>query len=408
MQHQIVKPKVLFVLNHEKVFQIHRYDFAMALLRAGFEVAVATPNDSVSERLGPFKRFNYKLDRKSMNPLRELVTLYSLWQIYRAYKPDVVHHFAIKAVLYGSLIARLVKLPVIINTITGLGFLFISRRPAVRLVRRMLSPIFRFALNQPNLITTFENPDDQKLFVNCGFIEADRTRVINGCGVDVQKYLPFPEPEGTPVILFPGRLLKDKGVEFLIEAGKILAHLGENFKLRLVGPLDPDNPSHISETQIRIWLKQHNWLEWMGAQKEMAKIYADAHIICLPSFGEGLPMALIEAAASGRPIVTTDVNGCRELVRDNNGLLVPARNSVALASALQTMINTPSLRQEMGLRGRRMVEQNLSQNVIFEDFISQYRSLLFPETILANPNGVFRSPPVAAVKHTTQPEVAHQ
>lgn len=371
-------PHLLFIVTEDWFFCLHRLSLAVAAKRAGFEVSVATrvaEHGTVIESAG-LRLIPLRLSRRSRNPLTEARLIADLVGLYRRERPDIVHHVAMKPVIYGSLAARLTGRRAVINALTGLGFLFTSDRLSARLLRPLVEAAFRGLLNAPICRTIVENPDDLRQLTDDGVVEPERIRLIRGSGVDLAKFSPSPEPEGPPLVVLPARMLWDKGVGEFVDAARRLREEGVQARFALVGQRDPENPSAIAEAQLREWARS-GVVEYWGFRSDMPKVFAQCHIVCLPSYREGLPVSLLEAAACTRAIVTTDVPGCREAVRDEeNGLLVPRGDSAALAAALSRLIADPALRRTMGARGRARAEKEFSVDSVVAQTLSLYREML--------------------------------
>ncbi len=303
-------------------------------------------------------------------------SLFALYRLYNSLRPDLVHHVTIKPVLYGGTMARLARVPAVVNVVTGLGYVFISRGLKGWLLRNSVKLVYRLALNHPNSRVVFQNPDDRETFVRNGLVDASAAVLIKGSGVDVNEFSPTPEPLGRPLVLLASRLLWDKGVGEYVEAARRLREEGVKARFVLVGDSDFGNPAMVMKGQLEAWHRS-GIVEWWGHRDNMSAVFAQAHVVCLPSYREGLPKVLIEGAACGRPIVATDVAGCREIVHDeHNGLLVRPRDAVALADALRRLIENPSDRQRMGLRGREIVMTEFSLAKVIGDTLAVYRELL--------------------------------
>lgn len=371
--------KLLYVVNDGAFFLSHRLPLAVAAKGAGYEVHVATADGPVVqaiERAG--LRFHaVPIDRRGMNPITELRTLNALRSLYRAVLPDLVHHLTTKPVLYGGIAARLVGVPAVVNALTGLGYLFVGRSLKVVVVRPFVKVMYRVALQQRATKTIFQNPDDEEVFIAGKLIDAANTVVIRGSGVDMEAFVPSPEPQGTPVVVLAGRMIRHKGVADFVQAARILRENGVEARFVLVGDSDAGNPATISEAQLQAW-QSEGAIEWWGRLDDMQRVFAQAHVVCLPSYyGEGVPKVLIEAAACARPLVATDTPGCREIARrDDNALLVPARNAEALAGALHRLIVDAPLRARMGQRSRQIAEAEFSLGMVIEQTLALYRGLL--------------------------------
>jgi len=374
MKHQ----KVLYFITEDWYFLSHRLPLALAARDAGYDVAVATrvntQGDSI--RQAGIRLIPLKLSRRGMNVISELMTFVRLLRLYRREKPDLVHHVAMKPVLYGSLVARLAGVPHVVNALAGLGYVFTSDQLTAHILNPLISCAFRMLLSSKNSRLILQNRDDLALFIHKRFISEERTALVRGSGVDTAAFSPTLEPPGLPVVMLASRMLWDKGVKEFVEAARILKRLSIHARFVLVGDTDLQNPSAIPQGQLTAWHTE-GIIEWWGHREDMPTVFSEAHIICLPSFREGLPKVLIEAAACGRPIVTTDAPGCREIVNNEvNGLLVPVRNEMELANAIQRLIESPELRQTMGARGREIVLKEFSVEKVVSETMAVYESLL--------------------------------
>lgn len=370
-------PKLLFVVTEDWYFVSHRLALAQAALKAGFDVSVATRvrlHGAEIEHAG-IHLIPIKLRRKSANPYSELMAIAELISIYRRERPDIVHHVAMKPILYGSIAAWLTGVRNVINAIAGMGYIFVSSSSSARVIRWVVKKAFRILFSRENSKVIVQNADDLNFLQENLNIKAANLVLIRGAGVDTRKFIASPEPDGRIIVVLPARMLWDKGVGEFVEAARILREQGSDARFILAGGLDEANPAAIPTEKLSEW-NQHADVEWWGHSESMADIYAQSHIICLPSYREGLPKALLEAAASGRPIVTTDVPGCREIVIDgHNGLLVPVKDGQALAKALGRLIADKELRVKMGSHGREMVETEFSEQRVFDQTLVLYRQL---------------------------------
>ncbi len=375
----IRKPKLLYFVTEDWYFCSHRLPLALAAYEAGYEVLVATRVNQHGDliRSHGLELIPIELSRRSRNPLKELSVIWQTLRIYRQHKPDIVHHVALKPILYGAIAAKLTGVPNVINALAGLGYLFISKRLQARVLRPLVETAFQLLLNRARSRTIFQNPDDLRLLIGRGVLTKERAVLIRGSGVDTKLYKYTPDPNtGTLLVVLAARMLWDKGVREFVEAARILKSQGIQARFALVGEGDIDNPASISPTQLTSW-HDEKIIEWWGQHEDMPQVFAQAHIVCLPSYREGLPKVLIEAAACGRPIVATDVPGCREIVRHNeNGLLIPAKDPQALAVALNRLLNDAELRESMGKRGRAMVEAEFSTEYVVEQTLQLYKELL--------------------------------
>jgi glycosyltransferase involved in cell wall biosynthesis len=368
--------RITYVVNVDWFFLSHRLPLATAALDAGCAVSVVAADTGHAEAIrdAGMEFVPLPISRSGANPLQELKTFRFLLHHYRTQRPDLVHHVTIKPVLYGSLAARLVRGFPVVNAISGLGYLFTAAEPRLR--RRLALEIYRTALNTPASVTVLQNDDDRDELVGGGIVDADRIRMIRGSGVDCARFVPTPEPPGPPVVLLPARMLFDKGVEVFVRAAEALRRDTPSTRFVLVGAPDPGNPASIDEEQIRQWVAT-GVVEWQGHVVDMAEAFRKAHIVVLPSRREGLPKALLEAAAAARPIVATDVPGCREIVRHEvNGLLVPPDDSTSLATAIRRLLHDRALRERYGDAGRALVVAEFSEQIVVGQTLELYRSLL--------------------------------
>lgn len=370
--------KLLFFVTEDWYFCSHRLPLALAAQKAGFEVLVVTNVHRHGEKIegSGLKLISLELFRRGINPLKELQIIYRLMVIYRKEKPDIVHHVALKPVLYGSIASCLTKVPFIVNAMAGLGFLFSSNSFKAHMMRPFVVLIFRFLLNLTGSRVILQNPDDIKVLCDRGVLNRECITLIRGSGVDIRKFAVVPEPSGKPLVILASRLLWDKGVGEFVKAARLLKHQGVPARFVLVGEGDPENPTNISLVQLQDW-HEEGVVEWWGRKDNMPDVFANSHIVCLPSYREGLPKVLLEAAASGRPIVTTDAPGCREIVQDGlNGFLVPVRDACAVAEALKKLIASPKLRQTMGMHGRKLVEREFTQEKVNLKTLALYEELM--------------------------------
>jgi len=370
--------RLLFVVNDAGFFLSHRLPVAVGARAAGLDVHVAAPPAEPVERVRAegFEVHTFPLSRRGMSPLPELASVAALTRLYRRISPDVVHHVTIKPVLYGSVAAQLAGVPAVVNAVTGLGWVFITQGWRAAALRAVVRTAYRVALGHGRSRVVFQNPDDRDLFVQSGLVSESRTVLIRGSGVDMEAFKPLPEPDGAPLIVLAGRLLWDKGVGELVTAARTLKAAGTAARFALVGDADPGNPAGISEAQLETW-RRESVVELWGRRTDMAAVLASAHIACLPSYREGVPKFLIEAAASGRAIVATDVPGCREIVRPGeNGLLVPARDAGSLTEALRALIHDPARRARMGAAGRALAVRDFSVEGVVSQTLDVYEDLL--------------------------------
>lgn len=371
--------RLLFLVTEDWYFWTHRRSIALAAQAKGFHVTIATRvqnHGALIEQAG-FKLIPIRLRRRSFNPIKELFVLAELIAIYRRERPSIVHHVAIKPVLYGSWAAALAGVTGIVNALAGLGHVFVAQGLRASMFKRFIKLVYRVTLSSKSSRVIFQNPEDQELFVRDRIVASERAVLIRGAGVDLTEFSPRPESAGTPIIMLAGRLLWNKGVGDFVEAAKLLKSGGIDCRVVLVGMPDPENPQSVSEKILQGW-QNEGVVEWWGRREDMPDVLAQSSLVVLPTtYGEGVPKILIEAAAIGRAIIATDVPGCREIVRHGeNGLLIPARNTSVLASAIAELLRYPDRRKRMGMRGREIVEVEFSQEQVVAQTLEVYRDLL--------------------------------
>jgi glycosyltransferase involved in cell wall biosynthesis len=345
---------------------------AIAAQQSGFEVLIATRCGRHCQTIedAGLRAIPFEMNRRGLNPLTLMREALALAGILRRERPDVVHLVALRPVVVGGLAARMVGVSGIVSAVTGMGFLFTDggRLPWVRrVVQRTLPWLLSRGL------TIVQNADDAKQLSAFG-LSTERLRLIPGAGVDTAHFAPGSEPEGKPVVMMAVRLLWDKGIGEFIEAARAMR--GSDARFVLVGSLDPDNPASVSRAEIEQWVSE-GAVEWWGHSEDMAATLARADLVCLPSYREGLPKALLEAMACGKACIATDVPGCRDAVRhEDNGLLVLAKDATALAAAIGRLLDNLDERREMGVRGRERAIREFSQERVIEATLAVYREVL--------------------------------
>jgi len=368
---------ILFLVSEDWYFCSHRLPIARAARDAGARVMVACRVKDHADviRGEGFHLYPITLNRSGRNPLADLASILELRALYMETMPDLVHQVALKPVLYGSIAAWMTGVPKVVNAMAGLGFLFISTGLFARLVRPIVATMFRLLLNKQNTRLIVQNPDDRALFANAVGVAPENIVVIRGSGVDVDRYTPAPEPAGPVAAACVSRMLWDKGIGELVDAARILKNRETSVVVRLVGPTD-DNPAAIPQDTLDRWQKE-GVVEVCGPTTDIGAVYAESHIAVLPSYREGLPKSLLEAAACGRPMVATDVPGCREVCRDGEtGLLVPAQDAEKLAHALGWLAEDSAARRRFGAAARHAAETEFAETVIVGETLALYREML--------------------------------
>ncbi|MSP47517.1 MAG: glycosyltransferase family 1 protein [Xanthobacteraceae bacterium] len=368
--------RLLYVVTEDWYFLSHRLPMARAAREAGFEVHVATRvvDGAAAIRAEGFTLHPVSFMRGRLSPLGTLATIRALRRVHRAVAPAIAHHVSLQCAVLGSIAAW--GRPVSgVNALTGLGYTFTSGNAKALLLRPVLSALLRLLLNRPEKTVLVQNSDDRAGVLSLGIVP-ERIALIAGSGVDIEALQPHPEPQGPPTVAFVGRLLADKGIHTLIQAQRLLRQRGSNVELLIAGTPDPANPASVSE-QDAAGFGREPGITWLGHVDDISALWARAHIAVLPSRREGLPKSLLEAAACGRPMIATDVPGCREVVRPGEtGLLVPFDDAAALATAIETLAASPSLRASYGAAARRLAVERFSATAIGRQTVDLYRRLV--------------------------------
>jgi glycosyltransferase involved in cell wall biosynthesis len=377
--------KLLFVVADDWYFLSHRLPLALAALREGFDVAVATRVGTQGQEIidAGFRLIPLEHLKRESRSFSDLRAVRELRTIYRREQPDIIHHVALKPILYGNIAA--LGLPVrIVNAFAGLGYLESSSSPKAIILRTAIWQAMRFLLPRPKAFTILQNFDDRDFVISKLGVSEENTEVIMGSGVDLDKFRPSPQPTGDPIVMLPSRLLWNKGVAEFVAAAESLKATGVQARFVLVGDTDDGSPSAIPRSRLTEW-KDSGSIEWWGQMDHMQDVLPIASIICLPSYREGLPKVLIEAAACGIPIVTTDVPGCRDVVQHYvNGMLVPAQDSEVLALTIRVLLGNPDLRKRMGEAGRKRAS-HFSQDVVIKKTLARYNSFRPPSVFIESP-----------------------
>lgn len=373
-------PRILYLVTEDWYFLSHRLPVARAARDAGFEVIVATAVGSRGGRIEAegFELVPISMKRRGAGFMREAASLGELARLYRALRPSIIHHVALKPVVFGAAAAALARGPVTVNTLAGLGRLAAPRGARDSTARTLLKMALRFALGGRRSFTIVQNRDDLASLIGSGAVDEGRVFLIRGSGVDPDVYTPpDKEPEGPPVVLFSGRMLRSKGVEDFVKAASILKERGVAARMVLAGAPDPHNADSLDEAALR-GPADEGIVEYWGHRDDMPDVLRRAAVVALPSFyGEGVPKSLIEAASCARPLVAYDTPGCDEIVRSGeNGFLVPARDVEGLAVAIEKLLADGGQRARMGSRGREMVMEEFSEKLVCKQTLAVYKKAL--------------------------------
>jgi len=367
--------KVVLFANTDWYLYNFRLPLAKALRAAGHEVVLMSPHGAYGARLvqAGFRWLPLPFSRSGINPAAELATILKVAAAYQRERPDLVHHFTIKCVLYGSIAARLTAGSAIVNAVTGLGHLFTDQKGArAGLLKLIVRTLYRLALRGTQVI--FQNPDDMHVFEDQGLLQGAGCHLIRGSGVNTELFRPMPETQRAerPVVLFASRLLRAKGIAEFVEAAALVRAQRPEVRFVAAGDIDPGNPSSVPRETVEIWRARGD-VEFPGHLDDMKPLLASAALVALPSYREGTPRILLEAAACGLPLVATDVPGCREVVRSGlNGLLVPVRDSAALARAIAVILADAQLASSMGQESRKIAVAEFSEEQVITRTLGVY------------------------------------
>ncbi len=370
--------KLFIVVNEDRFFLSHRKEIALRALKEGYDVTIVckdTGDRHHVEALG-LRMIDMPINPTGMSIGEEMKTLRFLYRLYRTERPDIVHHVGLKTILWGGLAAKWAHTHGVVNAVSGLGVLFSDRKPGLK--TRVVMAMMKYANHRKNIRAIFQNHEDEALFVRHGIIGQDNTDYIKGSGVDLKDFAYTPPPrEGKVNIIFTARMVKEKGILVLVEAAEMLRkEMKGKAQFWLCGGLS-SNPKAITQEELE-QLCDGDYIQWLGYRTDIKQLLEQSHIMAFPSFyREGLPLSLIEAAAIGRPIVTTQWYGCKDTVDDGvNGFLVPVRDAAALADRLRTLINDPELREKMGRRSRERAEREFDIHSVLDKHIAIYQRLI--------------------------------
>lgn len=372
--------KILFIVNYLSFFITHRLQIAETLIEKGFEVFIGygeLRGADIKILVNKGIKLSFiPMQPGSINFIKDLKTLYKIWSCFKKIKPDIIHLITIKPYLYGGIISRFTDSPCLVSSVTGLGTLFVSTNLKIKFLRIFLYPFFKFAFSHFNQKVILQNEEDINEFVKWGVLDHSKVELIKGSGVDLKNFRDHDKSSIITRVCFAARLIKDKGVYEFVSAAKLLKERGVKAQFLLAGDLDKNNPTGLNIIDLKKIINDGH-VKFIGYQKDISKLYANSDIVCLPSYREGFPKSLIEAAAASRPIVTTDVAGCRDsIIPNKTGLLVQKKNHIELANAIQWLIENPKKRIEMGKAGRKLAEKKFSVKIVVKKHLKIYKNLL--------------------------------
>ena len=367
--------KVILLSNTAAYLRNMWLPLARALRERGADVVLAAPVDTdVGALVGDGFRFEpVPLPRGIGWPWNEIKAFVRIVSLYRRERPDVVHHFTAKPIVYGSLAAKVTRVPLRICTVSGLGYLFAKSGRMAKLVQRLTLRLYRLVLQGRDSWAIFQNPEDRDLFLRQGVVRPDRASVVRSSGVDTDAFPLCRLPPGVPVVLCAARLIWDKGIGEFVEAAKALRAKGVDARFLLAGWHDVEHPGAIPETTIRTWHDQ-GVIEYLGHCSDMVAVLNRCTVVVLPSkYREGVPRILVEAASTGRPVVATDVPGCREICLDGfNGKLVKPGDAGGLAAAIAELLADPVDAERLGRNGRKLAEEAFDLRRVVSETVTFY------------------------------------
>ncbi len=381
------KEKICFVINHVAFFVSHRLSIARNAMENGYSVYLLTGQagsesmEGIAEEILLREQIAHRrvgFRSSSINPFLEGWALLKLIYYIRKIKPKIVHCASPKGVLYGGIAARIAGVPCLVLSVSGMGYAFTdndNNEMHRNMIASMYTILAKFVFKHKNICVIVQNRDDFKFLISSGWLREDAISLIPGSGVDLALYPPVQYSEKQNIVLFPARVLIDKGIFEFVDAAKIVRKAHPTWKFVIAGSADYDNPSAVNEKKILSWVSE-NWVEWVGHVNSMPELFLKSKIVCLPSYREGMPKALLEAAAAACAIVTTNVPGCREAIEIGvTGDIVPVRDSRSLASALIELIADQERCERYSYNGRRRAVEKYSIETVLESTFSIYKEL---------------------------------
>ncbi|GHT61287.1 glycosyl transferase family 1 [Bacteroidia bacterium] len=368
--------RLFIVLNSEKFLISHRLLIAQTAQQQGFDVCIVAPDTGYVDEIyvAGFKFIEIKFNRSGLNVLKELNCLYSLWKLYKTEKPDIIHHVTIKVCLIGSLAAKLSGIKSVVNAISGFGYAFSGNSSFI--LKNLIGVLIKICFKSNTFRFIVQNPDDFEQLESFKVAEKRQIALIKGSGVDLNEFRYTDPNEEDFNCLFPSRMLYEKGVLDFIEAAKLLREkLNGKVRFLLVGNCDEGNKSVISRSEIED-LSEPPYIEYLGFRTDMLHLLKECNIVVLPSYyREGLPKALIEACAIGRPIITTNLPGCKECLRNDNGFFVSPKSPADVADKVLTLFNEKKLRISMGKKSRELAERDFDVRNVAARHLQIYKEL---------------------------------
>mgnify|MGYP001161419120 FL=1 len=370
--------KILYIVNDINFFVSHRLEIALSAKREGFQIHVACPRSDYkfTNKLQGFKHHLISLSRSGRNPLKEIYTFFSIFRVIKKVNPDLMHLITIKPVIYGGMISSILKIHGVVSSVPGLGYSFIHKGLKATFFRFLISFLYKLAFKRDSIRVIFQNNDDKAILKKLTKLDVSKIALMKGSGVDLKKFSFSTLPKGKPIVSMASRLQRDKGVFEFFEAAKILRERKKEIEFYFIGELDSFYASKIEQEDFKKW-KKTDYVKFLGFRTDIHDLFKESTIIVLPSYREGFPKVLQEAAACGRPIIASDVPGCREAIKEGKtGHLVEPRSATALADKIQELIEDKELLQKMGYGGRKLAEEEFSIDKIVSQHLELYDELL--------------------------------
>ena len=365
--------KVIYFISEDWAFLNHRIEFAKKIQKKGYKIILVTNVTHYKNLIekNKIEVIPIKIDRGSLNIRKSIKTIYKLSRIYNNVKPDIVHNFGLRQIIHGNIAAQLAGVKKTFNSIIGLGSIYVSSNI---FLRSFITNLLRFTLFFKNSKILIQNKDDYSFFKKKIWIKKNNLHFNTTSGINLKNYNVSREPKGKIIFLFASRILKDKGILELVQASKKLSEITKNFELHIAGNIDRQNPSSVSHEEVKSW-EAFDYLKYIGYVKDINQLYKKVHVAVLPSYREGLPKGLLEAAACGKPIITTDVPGCRDIViNGKNGIIVNSKSSEELFEAMKKMVLNKKIRVTMGKQGRNFIKKNFLLETSVKNLIHLYKS----------------------------------
>jgi glycosyltransferase involved in cell wall biosynthesis len=369
--------KLLYLVNEGSFFVSHRLAVARAAQGAGYDVTVACPTSPATAHIeqAGLRHVSVRSHRGLAGPAHELASLFAVIGLLRRERPALVHLVTAKPILFGGLAARLFSVPAV-AAVSGMGYAFTGPEDRASSLRKVILAGYRAALHRPDAHAIFQNEADRAFFNERKIIWPGRDVLFHGSGVDLNAFDPQPPPPRRPRVVLPARMLRDKGVYEFVEAARLLKQRDYDADFVLQGSPDPGNPTAVPDAQLHEW-HASGIVRWDAHSDDVANFLKDADIVALPSYREGLPKTLIDAAAAGRATVTTDLPGCRAaIVPGETGLVCRPADAPDLAEKIAVLLDDPQRRSEMGRRGRALAEERFDLRKIVAQHLELYRQVL--------------------------------